>query len=461
MSLKESLEKKAKGTLIKTGLELLEKNPEKNVDKLFALVKKSVKDDFSKERVDKVYQYYNDMPAVHDFIQDILVNTNKNCMKKFFANFIGNATWYGISKRAKVGEENDTKIPFSLLISPSMRCNLRCKGCYASTYSKKDDITFEETDRIIKEARDMGIYYIVVLGGETFFNDYMLDIYEKYDDMMFMPFTNGTLIDEKMADKLAELGNVMPMLSVEGTKEDTDWRRGEGVYDIVMKAMDLLKKRGIPFGASTATTRYNVEHVVSDEFTDMLVEKGARMIWYFIFMPVGSDPVKDMDMMLTPEQRIYLGRRTRKIRTTKKLFTIDFFNDAPFVGGCIAGKYYCHINSKEDLEPCIFSHFSTDNIKGKPLIEAFKAPFFKEIRSRQPYNHNLLRPCMMIDNPEQMREIVEKTGARPSDKGAEMMIHDEEFKNRLDKLAEEFAPVADKAYEDDFHGQGNYKMSRG
>lgn len=461
MGFKDNLEKNIKEKLIKAGVKLLEKNPEQNVEKIFDLVKKSAHDDFSKERVDKVYQYYEKMPSVHEYIQDILLNTNKNCMKKFFSNFIGNSAWYGINKRKKVWEENGAKVPFTILISPSMRCNLRCTGCYAANYSRKDDIPYEEVDRIVKEARDLGIYYIVVLGGEPFFNEYMLDIYEKYDDVFFTPFTNGTLFDEKLADRLVKLGNVMPMFSLEGWEKDTDARRGKGTFNKVMDSMDLLKKRGVPFGVSSATSRFNMETVTSDEFIDMLIKKGSRMSWYFIFMPVGETPMQDMDLMLTPEQRICLGQRTRKIRSTKPYFTIDFFNDAPYVGGCVAGKYYCHINSKEDLEPCIFAHFATDNVKGKSLMEVFKAPYFKEIQKRQPYSDNLLRPCMMIDNPNEIREIVAETGAYATHPSADLMVKDEKFMKALDNLAEDFKPVADEAWEDQFHKKGNFKMSRG
>ena len=167
------------------------------------------------------------------------------------------------------------------------------------------------------------------------------------------------------------------------------------------------------------------------------------MIWYFMFMPVGHDPA--IELMLTPEQRLTLGERTRRIRTTKKIFPIDFFNDAPYVGGCIAGKYYCHINSKEDVEPCIFAHFSAVNVKGKPLMTAFEHPYFKEHIARQPYNENMLLPCMMIDNPEVVREIVAKTGAKPSDRGAEMMLYDEEFKKRIEKVAADFTTQIGRA----------------
>lgn len=455
------LEKKSKEIITDSVFHLIDKNPEKNVDKLFELAEKASSDELAKKGVKNVKKYYNEIPSVKEYVQDILKTTNKNCLKKFSSNFFGNAIWYGISKREKVGKENDVKIPFALLISPSMRCNLRCTGCYAANYSKKDDIPSEDVDKIIKEAREMGIYYIVVLGGETFFNEYMLDIYEKYDDMYFMPFTNGTLFDEKLADKLVELGNVMPVFSIEGWEKETDTRRGKGIFNSVMKGMDLLKERGVLFGASAATSNTNVNTVTSEEFIDMLIEKGARMIWYFMFMPVGDNPVESMNYMLSPKERLYLGSRTREIRTTKKIFTIDFFNDAPYVGGCISGKYYCHINSKQDVEPCIFSHFATTNIKNKHLIEAFKSEYFKTLRSKQPYNKNLLMPCPMIDNPKQIRQIVKETGAYPTHSSAELMVTDKEFMNKLDKLAEEFKPYAEKEFAEKFNNTGNYNMSKG
>lgn len=459
MNVKSKLEKNVKETVIKAGVDLLDKNPEKNVDRLFSLIRKSIKDQYTRDRIDVVTKYYTENETTHQFIQSILKETDKNCMKKFFANFFGNAAWYGIPKREQLRNENGTKIPFTILISPSMRCNLRCTGCYAGNYSKKDDIPFEELDRIISEARELGIYYFVILGGEPFFNEYMYDIYKKYDDCYFTPFTNGTLFNEEIAEKLQKLGNVMPMFSLEGFEEETDARRGKGVFAKVMHGMDLLKAKGVPFGVSSATGTKNFETVTSDKFIDMLIEKGARMSWFFIYMPVGENPsVKDM---LTPEQRIELGKRTRRMRTTKPYFAIDFFNDAPYVGGCIAGKFYCHINSKEDLEPCIFAHFAYDNVKGKKLEDAFAGPYFKELQSRQPYNQNLLRPCMMIDNPNVVREVVKKVGAYPTHPGAEKMVEDPQFMSELDKLAEDFAPYAAKAWKEDFDEKGNLYMAKG
>ncbi|WP_234122921.1 radical SAM protein [Clostridium hydrogenum] len=460
MELKDNLEKVAKQTIINKIVEYLDKNPEENVDKIFNAIHFLTKDKSSLAQIDHVYNYYKNDNTKHDFIQDILKTTDTKCLKKFFTNFFANANWYAGPKRQKYLDEEDTKIPFVMLISPSMRCPLHCKGCYASSFSKKDDIPPEEVERIIGEARDLGIYYIIILGGEPFFNDYLLDIYEKYDDIMFTPFTSGLLLNDKIADRLKKCGNVIPMLSIEGFEEDTDARRGKGTYKKVLKAMDLLHERGILFGVSSAVTRTNINTVLSDEFTDMLIEKGSKMSWYFLFMPVNGDD-NDFDMMLTGEQRDLLGKRSREIRASKPYFTIDFFNDAPYIGGCIAGKYYFHVNSKEDVEPCVFSHFSTVNLKGRHLIDAFRDPFFKKLRSIQPYNKNMLRPCMMIDNTEVIRHVCKETGAKPDDSGAEKMLHDEVFHEKITKSAHEFKPYAEKTWKEVFDEKGNDKFSRG
>ncbi|MCR3761509.1 radical SAM protein [Clostridium felsineum] len=460
MSIKDTIEKNTKQVIVNKIVDYLGKNPEKNVGKIFEAIKMLTKDESSLSQIEFVENYYNNDKCKHEYIQDILKNTDTKCLKKFFSNFFANATWYAGPKRQKYMDEEDTKIPFVMLLSPSMRCPLHCKGCYASSFSKKDDIPPEEVDRIIGEARDLGIYYIIILGGEPFFNDYLLDIYEKYDDIMFTPFTSGLLLNEKIADRLKKCGNVIPMLSIEGFEEDTDARRGKGTYQKVLKAMDMLNERGILFGVSSAVTRTNIKTVLSDEFTDMLIEKGSKMSWYFLFMPVNGED-EDFNMMLTGEQRDYLGRRSREIRANKKYFTIDFFNDAPYVGGCIAGKYYFHVNSKEDVEPCIFSHFSTVNLKGRHLIDAFRDPFFKRLRAIQPYNKNMLRPCMMIDNTEVIINVCKQVGAKPDDAGADKMLNDVEFHEKLKNTSKEFKPYAEKTWKEFFKEKGNENFSKG
>ncbi len=182
-----------------------------------------------------------------------------------------------------------------------------------------------------------------------------------------------------------------------------------------MEIMDHLGEAGVLFGYSCTVTRHTWKAIVSDAFVDPLIAKGALLAWHFLYMPVGRDP--DTSMMLTAEERNQFRVDIHRIRDTKALFPVDFWGDAPWVNGCIAGKHYMHINSGGWVEPCIFTHFATDNIRDVSLLEAFNSDFFKEIRRRQPFNHNLLMPCMWIDNPTQAREIMAATGAQADASG--------------------------------------------
>jgi MoaA/NifB/PqqE/SkfB family radical SAM enzyme len=132
-----------------------------------------------------------------------------------------------------------------------MRCNLRCAGCYAANYSREDDLEFEVIDRVLTEGEEMGIFFITILGGEPFIRQDMWEIYKRHSDIFFQVYTNGTLVDKEAARKLAELGNILVNFSVEGFEEETDARRGKGIFRKIMEGRDNLREVGAPFGFSS------------------------------------------------------------------------------------------------------------------------------------------------------------------------------------------------------------------
>lgn len=355
------------------------------------------------------------------------------CRDKVIRNLILNAMLQASPQREAFTQRTGAHTPLVLLISPSMRCNLTCEGCYAAEYDFNDDMSPEVLQSVIDQANEMGIYLFTILGGEPFFLPDLLDFCERNSDSYFQIFTNGTLLDDEKIARMAKIGNVAPILSIEGRKEDTDWRRGDGVHDLLMETMRKLRDAGVAFGYSATVTNRNYQYLISDEFVDMLVSNGVILGWQFLYMPLGRHP--DMSLMLTPAQRNEFREGIVRIRNEKPLFALDFWGDAPLVGGCIAAKWYLHINSAGWVEPCIFTHFATNNINTCTLEEAITSPFFEEIRKRQPYNHNLLMPCMWIDNPTVSREIMAVTGAQPTHDGADVMLTD--LQDQLDKYAEE------------------------
>lgn len=380
----------------------------------------------------------------------ILNELNPNARKAFIENFLMNAVFEGSKKRYRhVNGKREILAPFTILISPTMRCNLRCTGCYASDYTRKDDLDIHVIDRIISEGKEMGTYFYTILGGEPFLRSELFDIYRKHNDAVFQVFTNGYLLSEKNCDTIAELGNVAPMISIEGFEKETDMRRGKGTFEKALLAMKRLKERKVFFGASVVPTRYNIETVASERFIDFLIENGAFVLWYFIYMPIGKDP--DLRLMPTPEQRNELRLATQEIRAKKPILVVDFWGDAPLVGGCIAGREYIHINSKGEVEPCIFCHFAVNNIHEKSLYEAFNSPFMKNIRERIPYSENLLKPCMIIDNPYVLREVCAETGAKPTHPEAMKLIND--FAPHFDAYAKKVSEIYNPIWENEFEEQ--------
>jgi MoaA/NifB/PqqE/SkfB family radical SAM enzyme len=256
--------------------------------------------------------------------------------------------------------------------------------------------------------------------------------------MTFLTFTSGLLLDDATCDRLAKLGNVIPCISCEGFEEETDKRRGPGAFRKIVCAMNRLRDKGVVFGFSATVTSENAERVTSNEFIDFYAEQGCLIGWYFTYIPIGRKPA--LELMPKPEQRAMVGRRVREIRATKEIFVVDFWNDGEHAGGCIAGaRKYFHVNNRGDVEPCVFCHFATDNIREKPLREILGSPFFRAIRSRQPYHKDLRRPCILIDAPAVLREVVAETGAHPTHPGAESILTT--YAQALDEYTDAFGKV--------------------
>jgi MoaA/NifB/PqqE/SkfB family radical SAM enzyme len=385
-------------------------------------------------------------PSV-EFAKRFARSLNPKCRKALVETFLVSAVFKGASQAKDYEDKEGFLPPWFLVLSPTMRCNLNCLGCSTRRYTKDDDLAIPIIDRLLDEAREMGIHFIVTQGGEMFVYEEMLDLYKKHRDMYFQVYTNGTLIDKKMARTIARLGNVAPMISLEGFRETTDKRRGKGVFDKAMQAMDNLKETGCFFGASVTQARNNTDEIASDEFFELLLGKGCFVVWFFQFLPIGKDP--DLNLMAMPSQRYQLREKIMQIRAKLPIFIGDFWNDGPFMGGCIAaGRRYLHINNKGDVEPCAFVHFAVDNIKNKSLKEALNSDFFRFLRSRQPYNNgNLLAPCMIIDQPEVLRQAVAQTGAHPTHEGADVIL-DGFVKQGLDEYAQQIAKITAPVWED-------------
>lgn len=435
----DAVKKIAAGYALDKAIEYISKDPEKNLITLMDFVEKVAITPEHKIAISKLKEHFQNSPQVME--QTRRVATNPKMLYNLFNSFVIHATLLGKPKREKNAAALGVNVPAAILIDPTAACNLRCDGCWAGEYRKADHLEPELFHRIMYEAKELGIYWFVLSGGEPFCYPYLFDVIAEHHDAAFMAYTNGTLIDERAADRLAELANLSPAFSLEGWREQTDGRRGAGTFDKIIRAMDLLRERGVFFGVSVTSMRNNINELFSDDFIDFLVEKGATYMWSFHYIPVGRNP--NIDLMLTPEQRRWMIERVRELRQTRPIFIADFWNDGEYTGGCIAGgKQYFHINAAGDVEPCAFVHFAADNIKNKSLKDVLQNPLFKAYQRKQPFNENHLAPCPIIDAPASLRNMVSECRAYPTHTGAEHVLQGD-VAEKLDLLSGRWLAVAD------------------
>lgn len=447
-----SLKASAYAFAVKQAINYARRDPDKNLIKVLNLVEKA--------DVKKANQvtYNNLRKSLKDpnnnwtrFIKNILFNTDPKVLDKFVPVLL-NIALNSFAVRTENIEKYKCNIPWAILMDPTAACNLHCKGCWAAEYGHALKLSLDEMRSIVKQGRALGTHFYMLTGGEPLIRkDDIVTLAKENPECTFLIYTNATLVDEKLCCDIKKCGNITLALSIEGTKESNDDRRGEGSYSRTLKAMELLKREKILFGISICYTRKNVEAVTDDAFLDKMVDLGVKYALYFNYMPVGHDA--DKELIPTPMQRKYMYYFMKKMRngkTGKPIFVMDFQDDGEYVGGCIAGgRNYFHVNSNGDIEPCVFIHYSDSNIRTDTLLDALRKPLFMAYRKGQPFNDNHLRPCPMLENPEKLRAIIKETGAKSTD-----LIVSEDVETlcaRCDEFSKEWQPVADEIWRTNKH----------
>ncbi|MFR6009586.1 MAG: radical SAM protein [Christensenellales bacterium] len=391
------------------------------------------------------------------YIDNLLNDVHPNIIKAKALNTAYEAGYRGFRIAQDMKKKHDINIPWIILVDPTSACNLKCTGCWSAEYGHLIQLSYEELDRIITEGEELGIYAWLMTGGEPLIRKAdILKLAEAHPYSSFHIFTNGTLIDDAFCEEVVRLGNIAPSISLEGFEEVNDLRRGKGVFQKVMHAMDTMKKHKLLFGTSICYTSSNYKTVTSDEFLDMIISKGVKYTWYFHYMPVGNDA--STDLLLTPEQREYMYHRVREIRAGeggKPIIAVDFQNDGEYVSGCVAGgKYYCHINPNGDVEPCVFIHYSSANIHDMSLLDCLKQPLFKAYKANQPFNPNHLKPCPILENPEKLIQMVHETGAKSTDLQSPETV--ENLCGKCEHYAADWNDTADKLWNAGHHEKNKY-----
>lgn len=367
-------------------------------------------------------------------------------------------------------EKYDQSPPNLFTISPTKKCNLKCEGCYASSSSSENGfLDWEILNRTIEDAYvNMGMRFFVISGGEPLMyksnNHSILDLASQWKDCYFLMYTNGTLISEAIAARIASLGNLTPAISIEGYEEQTDKRRGLGIYNRIIQAKNNLLKYGVPFGLSVTATKDNVHLLLDEGFYDYYFNNwGISHMWIFQYMPIGRE--YSTNVMITPEQRVDLFKVQQQVLLNKKYFVADFWNSAMMSNGCIScgrpGGYF-YINWDGNIMPCVFIPYFKDNIhklyeSGKTLADALFSSFFIEGRKWQSsYRNNdsklgnLLMPCFYRDHYVDFYRIAKLTGVEPENSSASKAFISDEYYQDMMCFDKQLEYYSSELWEKDF-----------
>ena len=450
MNTMQKAERAMVGKAVDLLLEHINKDRQNNLMTLVDLAEKITGDRFSAEAFAGARELVSDENGKWmQYAYRILDEVDPHVIRTTALNLGYQAAYAGTKEIRENRKKYQCNVPWLLLIDPTSACNMHCKGCWAAEYGHKLNLTFDELDSIIEQGKALGIYFYMYTGGEPLVRKAdLIRLCEKHSECAFHAFTNGTLIDDDFCEEMRRVGNFSVSISLEGYEAENDARRGEGSYKAVLEAMARMKQHGLVFGTSICYTRNNIEAVTSDAFLHMIIEAGCRYTWYFHYMPVGNDAVPDL--MPTPEQREYMYHRVREIRGReggKPIFAMDFQNDGEYTGGCIAGgRNMLHINANGDVDPCVFVHYSSANIRECTLLEALHQPLFMAYREGQPFNDNHLRPCPMLENPEHLQRMIEQSGAHSTDLQSPETV--EHLCGKCKAYAESWAPVAERLWKE-------------
>lgn len=317
-------------------------------------------------------------------------------------------------KKREHFQDSGEILPAFLISSITSRCNLFCKGCYARENKScgeavgKQQLTAQRWGELFKEARELGISFILLAGGEPLMRRDVIEKAAKVKEIIFPIFTNGTLLNDEYITLFDRNRNLIPILSIEGEKKYTDNRRGNGVFDALMDAMDALKGRNILFGASITITKENFKNATSEKFIDKLYRSGCRAVIFVEYVPRSEESHK-----LVPAEA---ERRQLEVAQTKfrnhyeDVIFLSFPGDEKYSGGCLAaGRGFFHINVDGSAEPCPFSPYSDINLKDVNLSNALHSPLFQKLNASGMLIGEHDGGCILVQREAEIKEWLNGT----------------------------------------------------
>jgi MoaA/NifB/PqqE/SkfB family radical SAM enzyme len=298
-----------------------------------------------------------------------------------------------------------------MFVALTNTCNLRCHGCWVEKEGEAFHMQADELDNIIRSGKRRNAFYYTLLGGEPFMHKGIWDIFKRHPDCYFQAITNGMLFTERNADRIAEVGNVTPLISIDGLQVNNDMRRGEGVHESALTGMERLKKRGVIFGTACTITKQNLNEVLCDSYLEDMIKRGCMYIWYYFYRPVGEEP--HPEYCLTQDDLVEARRRMVALRHKHPIIIIDTYWTADGEAFCPAAMGMgFHIGPRGSIEICPPLSFATDNVRdnGGDLVKTIsKSSYLKGFKD---FVSCRTKGCVILEHPQELHDYIKSHGAK-------------------------------------------------
>jgi MoaA/NifB/PqqE/SkfB family radical SAM enzyme len=307
--------------------------------------------------------------------------------------------------------KNKQLYPPFMFIALTNTCNLRCHGCWVEKEGTAYHLPPEDLDALIVSGKKQDAYYYTLLGGEPFMYKDIWNVFRRHPDCYFQTITNGMLFTDSHAKRIADVGNVTPLVSIDGLQFNNDKRRGEHVFESALAGMDRLRKHGVIFGTACTITSENLDEVLSDDYLRFMMKKGAMYIWYYVYRPVGEDP--HPEYCLTREQLLEARRRMIALRRRHPIIIIDSYWTADGEAFCPAATGLgFHIGPRGSIEICPPLSFATEMVSDNDH-DVYKTINESEyLRGFQQFVKERTKGCVILEHPQELKEYIEGHGAK-------------------------------------------------
>ena len=343
----------------------------------------------------------------------LLFETDKRLLWKLAWNM----GWKGMLsvQRHKQRLQRGEVFPPFLYVSVINSCNLRCQGCWVDVAAKQETIKPEAFRQLVHEAREMGNVFFGIVGGEPFMHPHLLDMLAEHPDCYFQVFTNGQFITDERAKRLRQLGNVTPLVSVEGNEIVSDQRRGRpGVLSKTLAGVRNCLNNRVFTGVCTSLCQTNIDDLLTERWVDRLIDMGVMYTWFHVYRPMGPQP--NPELCLTPEQQLRARRFVVDMRAKKPIIIIDAYFDGEGRALCPAATGISHhINPWGGIEPCPIVQFTRESIHAteadnRPLRDKFlHSDFLRDFRTLA---QSTTRGCIVLERPDLLKQLIDRHGAR-------------------------------------------------